>query len=261
MPPKRTCECTACPKCRAREEARRRYRLVAYGQWEPRGDVEQVRAHLELCRDNQLGLARISKTTGISTSTLSRIRRGVSKYVTKTVSDTILAVDPDTTVRINPVGTARRIRALVAIGWSTYAIAERLGCTQNRVWELIQERSWVAPATHDKVRALFAELCMTPGPSPISKSRAAAKGWPVPLAWDDIDNDTQPAHVARETWRDYCDDAVVDRVVNGQPRPRQLTQPEAAEVARRLAAQGISGAAMTRKYGIKADRYPQKEAS
>jgi hypothetical protein len=260
MPPKRTCECMVCPKCRAREESRRRYRLAAYGQWEPYGDLEQVRAHLNLCRDNKLGLARISKITGISTSTLSRIRRGVGKYVTKTVADTILAVDPNATVRVNPTGTARRIRSLVALGWSTYAIAERLGCTQNRVWELTEERAWVTPATHNKVSALFDNLCMTPGPSAISRSRAAAKGWPVPLAWNDIDNDTAPAAVGRETWRDYCDDAVVERVVNGERRPRQLNRTEAAAVTRRLRARGVTGAAMTRQYGIKSDRYPEDAA-
>lgn len=90
MPAKRTCNCMTCPKCRNREERRRVYRLQAYGAWEPQGDMAAVIAHLGYLQENRVGIKRISEITGISTSTLSRIKSGKNRWVTKAVAEAIL---------------------------------------------------------------------------------------------------------------------------------------------------------------------------
>lgn len=89
------------------------------------------------------------------------------------------------------LGTIRRIRALVAIGWPMPALSERLGtASPQSVQNLVRKPgdTRILRSTAEKIAALYDELHMLPGPSPISATRAARKGWAPPLAWDDIDD-------------------------------------------------------------------------
>jgi hypothetical protein len=92
---------------------------------------------------------------------------------------------------VSAVGTVRRIEALHAIGWPGSALGARLGVTEDalRQW---RSRTIVNIRTAESVAKLYDALSMTPGPSPITKSRAARYGWAPPLAWDD-DNIDDPA--------------------------------------------------------------------
>jgi hypothetical protein len=87
------------------------------------------------------------------------------------------------------LGTQRRLRALAVMGWSFAEVGRRLGGTSGScVSNLAKEPKWVYPETAEKIAALFEELCMIPGESKVARSRALAKGWAPPLAWDDIDD-------------------------------------------------------------------------
>lgn len=92
-------------------------------------------------------------------------------------------------VRLDATGTLRRIQALMALGWTARDIADHAGYSSHQsIHNLIGEavrRDWVSPATAARIAAVYDELSMTPGPSVITRTRAHAKGWPVPLAWDD----------------------------------------------------------------------------
>jgi hypothetical protein len=178
----------SCPKCRNREQRRHTYRLQTYGHWQPWGDLNAVIEHLDYLRRHRVGVKRIEELTGLSRSTIFRIRSGGSKKITRHVADTILAVQPEQTLRVDPTGTQRRIRALMALGWSTYYIADRLGYTQARVWELSKGRRWVKPPTYAAVSRLYEELSMKQGPSDITRSRARRAGHAPPLAWGNIDD-------------------------------------------------------------------------
>jgi transposase-like protein len=89
-------------------------------------------------------------------------------------------------------GTTRRIRALHALGWTGADLGARLGVSLYRVSQLAVEKSpTVHPDTAAAVRRLYAALSMTvPDHHPawlLARTRrtAAAKGWAVPLLWDD----------------------------------------------------------------------------
>jgi DNA-binding Xre family transcriptional regulator len=85
---------------------------------------------------------------------------------------------------IDPTGTARRIRALAALGWPLDDLGTRLGMSGRNMTRLTTQAR-VHRDTAAKVAALYNELSMTPGPSPRSRRLAKAKGWPPPLAFDD----------------------------------------------------------------------------
>lgn len=170
------------------------------------------------------------------------------------------------------LGAQRRLQALMRLGWSSHAIAVEAGLPhRNHVWRIINGQKgrptvWVQRSTDQWVREVYERLSMRlPTTHYVGRTRAHAErmGWPPPLAWDDIDDpDERPATTVSGTGgrEDHLDHAVVWRVVNGDARPRQLTRAEATEVTRILTSRGVSGHALERDYGIKAERY-RKAAS
>ena len=91
------------------------------------------------------------------------------------------------------LGTQRRIRALMALGWTSRDIADHCGwATTQAVTELLKARRFVYATTADRIDTAYRDLCMTVGPSEKNRRDAARKGWAPPLAWDDIDTDEHP---------------------------------------------------------------------
>jgi transcriptional regulator with XRE-family HTH domain len=88
--------------------------------------------------------------------------------------------------RRSAVGTTRRLRALMAIGYPQRQLAEELGSHQSWVSKLmLNDRANVNADTALRVGELYDRLSMTPGPSEETRDRAIRRGWMPPLAWDD----------------------------------------------------------------------------
>lgn len=91
---------------------------------------------------------------------------------------------------IPAAGTSRRLQALAAIGWSTVRLGAELGVTQQRISELqlAKQHARVQATLAVRVAALYDRLWnITPTWPGASRARAAAaaRGWVVPMAWDD----------------------------------------------------------------------------
>lgn len=143
--------------------------------------------------------------------------------------------------RVPGIGTARRVQALVALGWSFHQIAARIGVVHDLPGRWARAGgSFVMRRTADRVDAVFRELCMTPPPentirlqreATYARTLARKRGWVTALAWDDIDDpDEQPAGIVRDV--DSVDPVVVDRILAGDWR-LPATRAERLEVARR----------------------------
>ena len=197
MPAPRTCECMDCPKCYAREWARRRYRAKAYGQWNPHGDMAAVRAHLLELREAGMGIKAIAQAAGVGRSRVGEIITGKAQRVTHRVADALLAVTPDQRLQLPPHGVTRRLRALNALGYPTRLLAAEVGTTQEVICDHLRaERKYVLAPTDRRVRETYDRLCMTPGPSEVSAKIARRNGYAPPLAWTDIDDpDEQPTGI------------------------------------------------------------------
>jgi hypothetical protein len=90
-------------------------------------------------------------------------------------------------LRVPAHGAHRRIRALQALGWSLRDINVELGCANRHTGfasTLLGEATILA-STLERVIAVYDRLSMTPGPSNLARAKAAAKGYPPPLAWDE----------------------------------------------------------------------------
>lgn len=92
-------------------------------------------------------------------------------------------------------GTARRVQALVALGWTFSDLARQVGYShdQLRKWAH-QTDTMILASSAATVDALYRRLCMTPAPHAtrtqkrnVGYARAVARrhGWVTALAWDD----------------------------------------------------------------------------
>lgn len=183
----RTCTCNRCQRCRNRERRRLQRRMQKAGTWQPwHPNPEQVREHINHLRDHGVGLDAIAESAGIARISVQRITYGTYKYVTTETAEAILAVTPRAAKQVNPTGTRRRLQALATLGYSYPYLSEKLGVNPRGVAAYAApSKRWVMRDTAEKVRQLYDELSMKPGPDQTAALRAKNKGWAPPLAWDD----------------------------------------------------------------------------
>lgn len=206
------CRCGECTTA-AREYARTRRRATAYGRpFEV--DAAPALAHIQTLRAHGMTIAHIATAAGITHSGLTDLIDRDSGKVHATTRDAILAVQPANptdhtglrTGMVRAVGTARRVRALGAIGWSQQQIADHAGLNVNALVSIVSRgRRTVRLSTARRIAATYDELWNTPPPTTTETDRirvtrvlahARTRRWPPPLAWDDerIDNPRhQPA--------------------------------------------------------------------
>lgn len=130
--------------------------------------------------------------------------------------------------RLRPaLATHRRLRALMANGWSLRALGAELGVTKDAV-KLTLHVTRVTAATEQKVAALAERLWNTPGPSARTRAFAARQGW-LPLAWWDEDRIGDPDYDPRKD-------------VLAGPAPAKEARAERLERVAVLHGQGYSAA-------------------
>jgi hypothetical protein len=95
------------------------------------------------------------------------------------------------------IGSQRRLQALMALGWSSNAIAIHAGLRhRNHVWRVVNGQkgkptTWIQRETADWVTRVYDELSMrVPTGRYVVRTKAHAeeRGWAPPLAWDNIDD-------------------------------------------------------------------------
>jgi len=236
--------------------ARRRRRLAAYGKWQPYVDPERTRAHIRELRRFGLSNETIAVMAGEHESALSTLmQEGNSAYLKSIRPErerAYLAVRFDLDAiaphrYVSTAGTRRRVEALIRVGWSQYLIAERLGVSVQAVAQW-RGRDLITVANARKVRDLYDELAMRPGPSKKAAAWAAKAGWLPPLAWDDETIDDPAAQPdLGEGADDNVDEAAVERVLSGWDAT--LTRAERLEAGRRMVAAGWSDPKIAERLG------------
>lgn len=95
-------------------------------------------------------------------------------------------------LKVSSLGARRRIQALQALGYSRRDIAEAAGYGRAHAalkWAL--DGDAITAATALRIYTAYDGLCMTLATNPRAervRKHAAARGWPPPLAWTDIDD-------------------------------------------------------------------------
>jgi DNA-binding NarL/FixJ family response regulator len=156
---------------------------------------------------------------------------------------------------INSLGTARRLQALAAIGWSCPDLAVELGYGSYAAVSYLQrrDRPTVLRSIAERVAAVYDRLSMTPGASVRAVRTAARNGWAPPLAWDDDEIDLPQAKPRGKVTWDAAppDPAVIERVVRGERRADEVLRRSERDAAiHQCRALGIPAHEIARRVGV-----------
>lgn len=206
------CRCRRCRDANAAYE-RQHAKDKAYGRPHRYVDAQPVRDHLAALAAAGMGWQRAARAAGITSGgVMTKLLFGVdgkppSRRVTRATADALLAVRLDVAdgARVDATGTVRRLRALIAAGWTGTALAGRLGVEVTNFGGML-DRDLVRASTAAAVRDLYRLLAsldpvehgVTRQGASRARNRAAAAGWDAPDAWDDDQLDDPAA----EPWRE-----------------------------------------------------------
>ena len=164
--------------------------------------AEPVNAHLADLLAGGLMLAAISAASGIPLTTIQRIRDRQPRAVTARTSRALLRLTHASVIEaatgyVPVVGARRRLQGLMAIGWPLATLSERIGADAQGI--VANRRTSTLKDVHVSVCRVYDELWSTPGPSAITRSKAATYGYALPLSWDDDEIDNPAAEPHRGT--------------------------------------------------------------
>lgn len=164
--------------------------------------ADRVAAHIHRLQQAGWNMPEIAAASGVNRRTLFGITANERRHVLRTTAAAVLALQPASAPRwLLAHGTARRMQALAAIGWTVAETGQAAGLNGSGCRDLVTgRRRRVTREVAAAVDAVFRARCMTPGPSGHARTVAARNGWPPPLAWDDIDDpDEKPQGLSRRS--------------------------------------------------------------
>jgi hypothetical protein len=242
------CGCFPCRVAVSRWRTNRRNR-INNGTWQPWADTEPVRQHLKMLSNYGIGWEQVVALTGLPSANVSRILyrcgdRPPLARIFRTTADKILAVEPcfdnlaDSAV-VDHIGTVRRLRALVALGWPMATLGRMLPIHPHTARLVARNGGRCTAGLVRAVTALYGRMSMTVPPSTMATRRArnmaAQWGWAPPLAWDcDTIDDPDATPVTDPVPDgDFVDEVELLRVEEGRRRWADLSVAEQRELVRR----------------------------
>ncbi|NKT91703.1 hypothetical protein GS854_01650 [Rhodococcus hoagii] len=210
-------------------------------------DAARVRQHVESLIAVGVTMNAVAQRAGLSHQTLRLLVHGTSSQVRLDTAARLLAVTHhphESQSWVPTVGALRRLRALQAIGWTSGKLGELLGMQQTHVVQL-QHHTWMSRERWQQITDLYERLSVTPGPSSITRKRAAAKGWLNPFEWEGYDID-DPRVTPPRSARTAAD--------------RSGARADRLEQVAELTAQGLSAGAIADQLGV-SERQIQRDRS
>lgn len=243
-----------------------RKRMGLYGKWESTYvDGNAARDRIIALTEAGMPLAQIAARIGSGKTAVQRINKhpgGEGLTASRRIVDAILAIDPTESHRaylkstdrslVDGTGSRRRLRSLVAAGWTQRDLAARCGWTPQHLGQFIHDDSMgLAATTARRIAELFTELQLTPKDEPSARSLRIArnKGWVPPMAWDEDsidDPNACPVDLADDDQEHVVDEILVERCVMAWRT--DLPAPYVPRGDREAVAVALLRAGATRKY-------------
>lgn len=267
------CRCVPCTAARASWDENRR-KQKAYGRWDNLIDAEPARQHLRALMAAGMGIKSITASDATTSGQIWKLLYGKlrqdgtrvpNKRIRRDVAQRILALQLELApgaAMSNP-GATRRLRALVALGYSQAELSRRLGVMDSAVGRIVSGRHAILVSTAKAVTELYDQLSMTPPPETThlekvvatrARRHAARNGWLPPLALDDecLDDDFDGGQITIELPELDVDEIALERRLAGD-RTVRLTKLERREAVRRLHAQGLTDHPIADRIGTSAE--------
>lgn len=232
------CSCAVC--CAANtKRCYERKKLIAYGRYDcGMSSSAPVKLHIGILLKHGMTVTAIAAAAGVSTDTIRAIWFGSKRKdgpgrgapparIHRSTAERILAVQKDLSTlppeaKVSSRGMRRRIQALGTLGWAQTRLARRLGVTQSRMARILTTDVEIPVELHVATAALFDRLWNVRPPHESRYDRAVytgaldyaqRHGWLPAMAWDDIDNDDEPAATDGDI---IVDEVAVDLALTGE---------------------------------------------
>jgi hypothetical protein len=174
--------------------------------WVP---VEPARAHVQRLRDAGVSWKQIAALSGVNSWVVRNIVNTDQGHVRASTERGLLSVPvPEREHElalpgafVPGLGTQRRLRALVALGYSNERLAEEIDYPKTQFQRLLSGEFDVTAKVARRAGEVFERLQMVPPPDGYAANRArlraVRRGWVVPLCWDEdtIDDPRARPHV------------------------------------------------------------------
>ena len=175
-------------------------------------DATPVRALIYELLSKGISISQIAYRSGVSLDSLADMRDGVNKrcypetyHALMDTSWPMVSPKDDPDGFVISIGTTRRVKALMSLGWTSARIAEAADLTYEQVRSQLRRgryrvRAFVALGVvkaYDKLWYRLPEAKDRKDADSIARTRALAKRmrWASPLAWDeDIDDPNAKPH-------------------------------------------------------------------
>lgn len=196
--------------CRKHREAFNDQQRAANPLFRVLVDATRSVEHIHALHDAGIGWPRIAHLTGVKSRTLRSLVEGRRQRIYATTEAALLSVpvpDPERVpdfvadgALVPNVGTLRRLRALIALGYTNERIAAEMGMPRDHFTRLLDgSRTRCLAGTARRAADVFARLEETEPPDTHAarraRTRAQRRGWLPPIVWnpDTIDDaDAQP---------------------------------------------------------------------
>lgn len=175
---------------------------------------------LTKAHDSGMSYTQIADQVGTSRSTVAKLMQRHTETMHRDTYNLLLKLQPEPPARsgatrrggakVDPTTTTRRLRALVASGWTSKSMAPYIGMDQRNLSSLVLGKiKFVYAITQREVATAYDKLQhMDPlanGTTPIgygqAKARALSYGWAPTWAWDE---DTIDDPAAPPEWTGAC---------------------------------------------------------
>lgn len=200
-PASRACYLRGCrlPACSdANYQYMSRYRLDRERGQKRRVDSAPATRHVRTLLNAGWNLRQISDAANCAPRVISCLANGKQTTTRNDIAARILAINPHPVPApaqyLDATGTIRRVRALVAIGYTIRRLSTEIGIWPANLARIARgELAQVTVSTADATKRVYRELSRRPGASSAAQAHAQREGWHGPLAWDD--NIDDPAAV------------------------------------------------------------------
>lgn len=175
----------------------KQYRIEVARTGPRRVPAGQARDHILFLLERGHTYETIGREAGVSRTTIRDVAVGVRPALQPRTHRAIMALAPRPAMgaanndKVAAVGSYRRLRALMTLGYRRCDLAERIQPGVTLVLERGPEAR-VRATTHEAIKRHYEQMRWEPGPSRDSAARARRAGYDPPEAWDEdtIDDPT-----------------------------------------------------------------------
>jgi len=227
------CRCAPCLHARYRYAKGYRTRVAANGP--ALIDAVEARVHLQTLLGAGYSPTVIAAVALVDRTTIVNIVEGRHQATSRTAVERLVATTAagilahaPGAMRVPAIGTARRVRALQALGWSIAHIAEAAERSAAGLeWAVAHPDGVLPTSAHRAIRDVYDQLSMRLGPSHRTAAYAKRAGWAPPLAWDDDEIDdpsAEPRNPADPENRAVERDETISDLTNAGKSARHIAE-------------------------------------